>query len=73
MKYELWHSATENAFTFFPSESSPTQGALEPDARQLWTVEAATWNEAQAKKHEFLGWEPYIPMEDDEPTGSLPQ
>lgn len=73
MKYELWHSATDNAFTFFPSDSPPMLGVIEPDARKLWTVEAGSWNEAQTKMHEFLGWEPYIPVEDDEATESLPQ
>jgi len=28
----------------------------------LIQVSSIDWNEAQAKKHAFLGWEPYKPM-----------
>jgi hypothetical protein len=61
-RYELWHSAADGEYTFFPADAA----ALHPDrgagARLIWTVDAASWEEAQAKKHEFLGWEPYQPM-----------
>jgi len=35
---------------------------LEDDAKLVWSVEAESWDEAQTKKHEYLGWEPYKPI-----------
>lgn len=69
MRYELWHSESEGCHTFFPSNQRPDD--LEPDARLIWTVEAATWEEAQAAKHQFLGWEPYRPMSGSESTDTI--
>jgi len=66
MRYELWHSESEGGHTFFSSHQRP--GALEEDARLIWTTEAATWEEAQTAKHKFLGWEPYRPMPESEST-----
>ncbi len=63
MRYELWHSASEGSHTFFPADQRPAD--LAADARLTWAVDAATWEEAQAAKHEFLGWEPYRPMDPD--------
>jgi hypothetical protein len=56
--YELWFSDSEGCHTFFPA----TQRApdLPAHARLIWTCEARDWEEAQRKKHEFLGWEPYV-------------
>lgn len=28
-------------------------------------IEAYDWNEAMTKYHEFMGWEPYQPMDDE--------
>lgn len=66
MHYELWHSASDGCHTFFPANQIP--GDLPDDARLIWTVEADTWEAAQAAKHDFLGWEPYRPMDDSIPT-----
>ncbi|MCB1245305.1 MAG: hypothetical protein R3F31_25895 [Verrucomicrobiales bacterium] len=65
MTYELWHSAIDGCYTFIPSGPGNSRAALEPDALLIWTVEAENWEEAQTKKHHYLGWEPYIPMEED--------
>ena len=62
MRYELWHSTSESCYTFFPETQRPTD--LPTDATLLWTTEADTWEEAQRQKQEFLGWEPYVPMDD---------
>jgi hypothetical protein len=69
MRYELWHSASEGCHTFFPATQRPAD--LTADARLIWAVEAATWEEAQAAKHVFLGLEPYRPM-DPEPDSPNP-
>lgn len=64
MQFQLWHSPSANAFTFVPAEPPPALSLIEDDARLMWTVEADSWDEAQAKKHEFLGWEPYVPIDE---------
>lgn len=61
--YELWFSQSENSYAFFEKGSTNNYNLLEKDAKLIWSVEASSWEEAQSKKHEFLGWEPYIPME----------
>ena len=68
MRYELWHSASEGCHTFFPANQCPAD--LGADARLIWTVEAATWEEAQTAKHAFLGIEPYRPMESESESES---
>jgi hypothetical protein len=70
MSYELWHSTSEGCYTFFPANQRPPD--LPADARHIWSIEAATWEEAQTAKHQFLGWEPYRPIPDSDPTDSTP-
>lgn len=69
MRYELWHSASEGCYTFFPANQRPDD--LEDDACFVWSVEAANWDEAQTAKHQFLGWEPYLPMPDSESDDTI--
>ena len=61
--YELWHAASNNSYAFF-ERGAPHRGQLEPDAELVWTVEAASWDEACTKRNEHLGYEPYKPMAD---------
>jgi len=62
-QYELWRSEEEVSYTF--CEAGRSGGCFLPaDARCIWTVEAASWEEAQTLKHIYLGWEPYKPMID---------
>lgn len=60
-KYELWQ--LEDGYEFFPESNTSAKDSLSPEAKLIWTVEAVSWDEAQTKKHEYLGWEPYKPME----------
>jgi hypothetical protein len=61
--YQLWHSE-QGGYTFFERENVAARKLLEPDAKLIWEVCAASFFEAQAKKHEYLGWNPYVPPED---------
>lgn len=70
MLYELWHSESDGCYTFFPAEQPP--GDLPDDARLVWTVEASSWEAAQAAKHDFLGWEPYRPIPENDFAGPTP-
>ena len=36
---------------------------LESDARLIRTFAVENWDEVCKQKHQFLGWEPYEPME----------
>lgn len=59
-KYELWQEP--DGYSFFPESSASARALLGPDASLIWTIVAKDWNEAQTKKHAFLGWTPYKPM-----------
>jgi hypothetical protein len=60
MKYELW--SEEDGYSFFPEDNESARRLLGSKAKLIWTVEAATWDEARTKQHEFLGWDRYDPM-----------
>ena len=64
-KYELWHSNKECSYTMIPA-GYRAGAMLEDDAVLQETFEAPTWEDAQRQKHEFLGWEPYVPFDDKE-------
>lgn len=66
--YELWYSepdqfSSAKQFYFFVANTEDACKDLPQNAKLLWTVTASSWEEAQAKKHEYLGWEPYKPMD----------
>ena len=65
MKYELWHSKHGDCdvHSLMAQDALDKQVTLEPNAVVIWTVDAASWDEARRKQHEFLGWEPYKPMQ----------
>ena len=59
-RYELWKES--DGYSFFPVDNDSAREALSADAKLVWTVEAANWEEANKKKHQHLGWEEYQPM-----------
>lgn len=66
MIYTAWGSDEEGCYSFGPGEHPPRydNGTLMfPDAELMTTIEAGSWEEACIKYHEFMGWEPYVPME----------
>jgi hypothetical protein len=65
MRYELWQTEDENgiSYSFFREDNESARCLLEPNTKFIWIVESASWNEACSRKHEFLGWEPYLPEE----------
>jgi hypothetical protein len=65
--YELWHSPTTSAYSFFERGHHSQGVVLEPDAVLLWTVEASSPEEATAKRNKHLGWEPYTSMQSRAP------
>ena len=57
VRYELWQD--EDRLSFFPENNDSFRQLLSADARVSWSCEARSWHEAQALKHEQLGWEAY--------------
>ena len=69
MKYELWGTPDRTSLTFTGADAVycyKKQGAIEPEAELLWTVEANTDNEAMTLYYEYMGWESYKPFGDYE-------
>lgn len=67
MRYELWGTPDRTSLTFTGAEAISNykrQGAVEPDAKLIWTVDADSYNEASTLYHEYMGWEPYRPMDE---------
>jgi len=60
VRYELWED--EHGLSFFPEGSESFLRLLSPSAKLVWSCVADTWLEAQAKKHDHLGWAPYEPI-----------
>jgi hypothetical protein len=60
-RYELWKSAKEG-YSFFPEGNDSARRLLPSDATLVTVIVARSWEEAQTKKHEYLGLEPYKPM-----------
>lgn len=49
--------------TILPADH-PQHGWLTEGHEKTWEVKAASWEDAMTKYHEYMGWEPYVPMED---------
>jgi hypothetical protein len=69
MKYELWHSreGSSDIYTLHAADKpreSVKGVALESDAKLIRIFDANTWEDACRQQHEFLGWEPYKPMQE---------
>ncbi|MBL8819385.1 MAG: hypothetical protein JNL58_25360 [Planctomyces sp.] len=60
MRHEAWSDGS-----FFPVINRSAAEQLEPGATLVWTVDAASWHEAMTLYHEWRGWKPYVPMDDD--------
>ncbi|HND55430.1 MAG TPA: hypothetical protein PLV92_23610 [Pirellulaceae bacterium] len=60
MRHEAWSDGS-----FFPIINRDAAGRVEADARLVWTTEASSWTEAMTRYHEWRGWSPYRPIDDD--------
>jgi len=67
VRYELWQD--EGTLSFFANGDDSMRRLLSPAARLVWTCDACTWADAQALKHQHLGWEPYKPLDMSGMTG----
>ena len=60
MLHQAWSDGS-----FFPVVNRSARALVQDSATVVWTVEAASWVEAMARYHEWRGWDPYRPMDDD--------
>jgi len=60
MRHDAWSDGS-----FFPVINRSAAELLEPGATLVWTVDAASWEAANKLYHEWQGWKPYVPMDDD--------
>ena len=60
MLHQAWSDGT-----FCPIANRDAAERVPADAKLVWTIEARSWTEAMQKYHEFRGWEPYQPIDDD--------
>jgi hypothetical protein len=60
--YSLWSKDKGDELTFIKGVSHP-----EIEGHKLLkTFEAISYNDAMRQYHEFMGWEPYKPMVEDD-------
>lgn len=62
-KYELWMSGGGDSYDLFRSDDGENKRLLDEDAVLLRTFHVRSYEEAAKLMHEYLGWEPYKPMD----------
>ncbi len=61
MLHQAWSDGS-----FFPVSNRSATTQVEPGATLIWSVDAASWNEAMTLYHQWRGWKPYVPLDDDD-------
>ena len=59
MLHELWIESTEQTFCLAGPNGDAARALLQPGARCVWTVEAASYFEAMTKYYEYMDWGKY--------------
>ncbi len=62
-RYELWEDS-DGGLMFFPESNASARKMLGASATLLKIFEADSWEAASQMKHDFLGWEPYVPFDE---------
>ncbi len=60
MQHEAWSDGS-----FFPIINRSARSVVEVGSTIIWSVEASSWDDAMARWHEWKGYEPYRPMDDN--------
>lgn len=61
MLHQAWSDGS-----FFPVSNRSAAAQVEPGATLIWSVDAASWYEAMRLYHQWKGWEPYVPLDDED-------
>ena len=64
-QYELWRSEDGLRDSFFQAGDETAYQWLEPSSYLVWTVAAKSYNEAQRKRYDFMGWGTYRSTEEE--------
>lgn len=64
MKIQIYYSSTDHTFTVYPQDTPKDKMILEIDAVLIKEIYGTDWNDCMKQYHEFMGWEPYVPMEE---------
>lgn len=67
--YEVWSAEDSSELTYglkANMDSMRDQGMMEDTPLLLHSFEATDYNSAMNTVHELMGWEPFIPMKDEE-------
>jgi lipopolysaccharide biosynthesis glycosyltransferase len=69
--FECWTNP-DGSLTFLPAGSPWASVTADTGATLAYVIHADSWNDAMAQHHERQGWEPYVPMceDDDGPIAS---
>lgn len=62
-RYELWREGGSD--TFFAADNDSVRELLGFNVRLVLVVEAASWEEAQQKRYDFMEWGLYRRVEDE--------
>lgn len=60
MRHEAWSDGI-----FFPVINRSAAAKVEAGSTLVWTVESDSWHDAMTLYHEWQGWKPYLPLDDD--------
>lgn len=66
MKVEIWNSIIEDSTTGICDDDFENRKFLADDAILIRTIEGTDWNDCMKQHFELMGWNPYIPMDDEE-------
>lgn len=64
-KHECWSSHSEGCDCFFQADNQSARQMLPSDAKLLFVIEAASWNEAQQKRYDLMNWGHYKTIEEE--------
>lgn len=65
MNVEIWGSESEDSVTGICDDDFENRKFLADDAVLIRTIEGTDWNDCMRQHNELMGWNPYIPMDED--------
>jgi len=65
MKVEVWYCESDDSTTVICDDDFENRKFLGDDAVLIRTIEGTDWNDCMRQHHKLMGWNPYIPMDED--------
>lgn len=60
--FEVWESEEEGSISLFDEDNSSARSMLEPDAKHIYSIRAATYEEAMQAHYDACDYGTYIPI-----------